>query len=225
MEEINILEFLSYYLSKWYYVIIAVLSVIILGNLYMFFIKVPMYKSSTTIILVSKDSSGNKSYSQTDLTFNQKLTSTYSEIMKSRKVLGEVIKKNDLKYSYNQLYNMISVSDVSDTELIRVTVSSSDPNEAKVIANSIIPIFSQEVQDIYDIDNVNIIDVAIADTTPYNISFVKENVMYFAIGFVLASVIIFIVFYFDTTIKSSEVLEEKYGLTLLGNVPDVGSKE
>ena len=40
-------------------------------------------------------------------------------------------------------------------------------------------------------------------------------------GLVLSCGLIFIVFYFDTSIKTSEEIENKLGLTVLGVVPKV----
>ena len=56
---------------------------------------------------------------------------------------------------------------------------------------------------------------------PYNVNYLKDNLIYTAIGFVLSSGIIFIKFYFDTSIKTSEEIENKLGMTILGIVPKV----
>ena len=64
-----------------------------------------------------------------------------------------------------------------------------------------------------------VVDEAVEASKPYNINYVKENLIYILVGFVLASAIIFIIYYFDTTIKSSEIVEDKLGLTVIGIVP------
>ena len=64
-----------------------------------------------------------------------------------------------------------------------------------------------------------IIDKAELSKNPYNINYVKDNVIYLIVGFVLSFGIVFIMYYFDTSIKSSEVVEEKLGLTVIGVVP------
>ena len=61
---------------------------------------------------------------------------------------------------------------------------------------------------------------AIEATKPYNINYIKYNIIYIAIGLVLSCGLVFIMFYFDTTIKTSEEIEEKFGLTVLGVIPD-----
>jgi capsular polysaccharide biosynthesis protein len=80
-------------------------------------------------------------------------------------------------------------------------------------------VFSDEIQDIYNLENVAIIDKAEEADAPYNINYVKDNVIYLMIGVVLSFGVVFVMYYFDTTIKSSETVEEKLGLTVIGIVP------
>ena len=70
-------------------------------------------------------------------------------------------------------------------------------------------------------NNVSVVDKAVASLKPYNVNYLKDNVIYIAIGLVLSCGIIFIKFYFDTTIKTSEEIENKLGLTVIGIVPKV----
>ncbi len=218
MEEINLSEFINYYLSRIGWVLFTIVIVMIGGNLFNYYTRVPMYQSSTTIILAKEDKEEDK-YTQTDAMLNQKLISTYREIIKSRTVLRQVIKNENLKYSVEELSNCISVTNVEDTEIIKITVSNKDKNHAVRIANAIAPIFKEEVMKIYNINNVSVLDKAIVAKDPYNINYLKENVIYVLIGFVLASGVIFTIFYFDTSVKSTEELEDKLGLTVLGVVP------
>mgnify|MGYP004503927525 FL=1 len=218
MEEINLSEFINYYLSRIGWVLFTIVIVMIGGNLFNYYTRVPMYQSSTTIILAKEDKEEDK-YTQTDAMLNQKLISTYREIIKSRTVLRQVIKNENLKYSVEELSNCISITNVEDTEIIKITVSNKDKNHAVRIANAIAPIFKEEVMKIYNINNVSVLDKAIVAKDPYNINYLKENVIYVLIGFVLASGVIFTIFYFDTSIKSTEELEDKLGLTVLGVVP------
>ena len=218
MEEINLSEFINYYWSRMGWVLFTIVIVMIGGNLFNYYTRVPMYQSSTTIILAKEDKEEDK-YTQTDAMLNQKLISTYREIIKSRTVLRQVIKNENLKYSVEELSNCISVTNVEDTEIIKITVSNKDKNHAVRIANAIAPIFKEEVMKIYNINNVSVLDKAIVAKDPYNINYLKENVIYVLIGFVLASGVIFTIFYFDTSVKSTEELEDKLGLTVLGVVP------
>lgn len=218
MEELDILDFFRYYVSKVFIVIIALILVLIIGNIYTHNFRKPLYKSDTTIVLVSDDV---EKYTQTDLTFNKNLVATYTNIVKSKKVLDKVIRDLRLDYSYEQLYSNVNVKDVDNTEIMQITVSDEDSELAMLIANMIVPIFSTEVERIYGIENVSVIDTAEISDTPYNVNNVKENLIFIMAGLLLGSIIVFVIYYFDTSIKSVEMLEDKLGLTVLGMVPKI----
>lgn len=216
MEEINLKEVYSYFKSRLLWMILAIVVIVIIGNVYTILTRVPMYQSNTTIVLVGES---KKEYSQTDSQLNQNLIGTYSEIITSRKVLQQVIDNLKLKMTVDELSQNITTSSVEDTEIIRITVNNGKKKMAAEIANEVADVFSDEIQDIYNLENVAIIDKAEVAKEPYNINYVKDNVIYLMIGVVLSFGVVFVMYYFDTTIKSSETVEEKLGLTVIGIVP------
>ena len=218
MEQIDLAEFFRYYLSKIIIVVIGIGLMVVVGNVYSLIARRPLYESNTAIVLAS-ESKDSATYTQNDLQLNQKLVSTYSQIIKSRKVMQKVIDTERLNYTVSQLSENVTVTSVQDTELIKISVNDRNSITAMKIANDIVPVFSEEVKRIYKIDNVSVVDEAVEASKPYNINYVKENLIYILVGFVLASAIIFIIYYFDTTIKSSEIVEDKLGLTVIGIVP------
>lgn len=216
MEEINLKEVYSYFKSRLLWMILAIVVIVIIGNVYTILTRVPMYQSNTTIVLVGES---KKEYSQTDSQLNQNLIGTYSEIITSRKVLQQVIDNLKLKMTVDELSKNITTSSVEDTEIIRITVNNEKKKMAVKIADEVASVFSEEIQDIYNLENVAIIDKAEEADAPYNINYVKDNVIYLMIGVVLSFGVVFVMYYFDTTIKSSETVEEKLGLTVIGIVP------
>jgi len=127
--------------------------------------------------------------------------------------------------SVSELSQNISVTNETDTELIRITVSSLDKEQAALVANEIAKVFSEEIINIYNIKNVSIIDYAIVSNVPYNINVVKDAIIYGLVGIVAGLGIVFVMFYFDTTIKNPEEIQEKIGLPLLGVVPKFESSK
>lgn len=216
MEEINLKEVYSYFKSRLLWMLLAIVVIVIIGNVYTILTRVPMYQSNTTIVLVGES---KKEYSQTDSQLNQNLIGTYSEIITSRKVLQQVIDNLKLKMTVDELSKNITTSSVEDTEIIRITVNNEKKKMAVKIADEVADVFSDEIQDIYNLENVAIIDKAEEADAPYNINYVKDNVIYLMIGVVLSFGVVFVMYYFDTTIKSSETVEEKLGLTVIGIVP------
>lgn len=224
VEEINIKDLLNYFLTKLWILIIIVLGVLIIGNAYSLFIKVPLYQSKTKLVLVS-ESNAQTGMTQNDVMLNNNLVATYSEMIKSRDILKQVIKNLGLKdESTESLSNKINVSTTANTQTIIISVSDTDGKTAKLICDEVARVFTKEIVKIYKLDNVHVYEKAIVSNSPYNMNIVKDNVIYLLLGIVVGGGIIFLFFFFDTTIKSSEDIEEKMELNLLGIVPKVSVK-
>lgn len=224
MEELELKDFFKYVLSKQIVVLICVIITLIIGGFYTFNLKEPMYKSNTTIVLTAEKDSNNGAITQNDLTINKSLVSTYSQIIKSKKVLKQVIENLNLKLSLGELSSMVSVESISNTEIISITVSNKDSKKAYKIANEIARIFTKEIVSLYNIQNVNIVDIAEESKLPYNMNYVKDVIIYIMIGFLVGYTIIIISFYFDNSIKSTEEIETKLKLPILGTVPSSSKK-
>jgi len=223
VEEIDLKEMFDYFLGRVSWIIIAVALAVAVGNVYTMFTRVPMYRSTTTLVLVSENKD-SASYNTSEQQLNKNLVGTYSEIIKSRTILNAVIRNLDLDYSYSVLQNRITVSSVNNTEIIRIAVADPDPKVATKIANEIAKVFVSEINKFYKLNNVSVLDRAENNSVPYNVNYLKDNAIYIMIGLVLSCGIIFIFFYFDTTIKTSEEIEKKLGLTVVGIVPKVGKE-
>lgn len=222
MEEIDLKELLIFFKDKIGILLTITAGVCLLGCIYGLFIQIPMYQSYTTVILSGNESSA---INQADVNLNKTLVNTYAEIVKSRRVLTKVIDELDLENSYESLYNKISVSAVNNTEIIKISVDDKDAIKAKNIANVTAEYFTEEIAELYNMDNVDILDEAIESEQPYNINVVKQTILYFALGFVLAAGILFVIFYFDRSVKSIEQVEQKIKLPILGGVQDISKNK
>ena len=220
MEEIDLKELFEFIKKKIGLLITITVVICLLGCIYGLFIQKPMYKSYTTIILGGNETTASQTITQSDITLNKNLVDTYAEIVKSRRVLEQVIAELDLEETYEELSNKISVSAVNNTEIIKITVADSNPIEAKNVANVTANFFSKEVVKLYNMNNVNVLDEANEANEPYNINIPKQVIIYFFIGIIIALSILFIIFYFDRTIKSVEQVEQKIKLPILGGVEE-----
>jgi len=220
MEEIDLKELFEFIKKKIGLLITITVVICLLGCIYGLFIQKPMYKSYTTIILGGNETTANQTITQSDITLNKNLVDTYAEIVKSRRVLEQVISELDLEETYEELSNKISVSSVNNTEIIKITVADSNPIEAKNVANVTANFFSKEVVKLYNMNNVNVLDEANEANEPYNINIPKQVIIYFFIGIIIALSILFVIFYFDRTIKSVEQVEQKIKLPILGGVEE-----
>lgn len=222
MEEINLKDLFNYFMSKILIFIITTVLILLLGNIYSLVLKTPLYKSTTSLVLVNE--SDKDSITQSDLTLNNNLVGTYTEIIKSRNVLGQVVNNLRLKESTGSLSSKINVTSVSNSQIIKINVSDADNKKAKLIADEIAKVFISETSKLYKLNNIKVIDEASIENSPYNMNIIKENIIYLAIGCALGLGIILLIYSLDTTIKTTEDVEEKLELTVLGNVPKVGDK-
>ncbi len=183
-----------------------------------------MYTSSTTLVLAASDKTTetNKqagTITTTDVTLNSKLVATYSELVKSKNVLRQVISNLGIKVNEEDLRNNITVSSVKETELIEITVSNENASYAAKIANEIAKVFTAKVGEIYNINNVHVVDEAEVSTNPSNINHTKDIVIFAFIGIVISVMYVLIANMLDTTVKTQEDIEKAIKIPVLANIP------
>ncbi len=221
MEEIDLKELFEFMKSKIFTLIIIMVGICLIGSIYGLFIQKPMYSSYTTVILGSTENTSSTALTQNDLTLAKNLVDTYAQIVKSRRVLEQVIDELKLDTTYEELYNQVTVTALNNTEIIKINVADRDAIRAKNIANVTANYFTKEVVNLYNMNNANILDEAIENEHPYNINVFKQLVIYIMIGIILGFGVLFIIFYFDRTIKSAEQIEQKVKLPILGSVEEL----
>ena len=161
-----------------------------------------------------------------DLNMARDCVASCGVILGTRLTLEEVIREGNFNYTYEQLGKMIDSQAVNGTEIFSVTVTSSDPQEACDIANTIASVLPQKVADAMDGVKVKVIDYAVVPQTKSSPSTSKNTVLGMLIGFVLSAGVIILLEMFNDTINSEEWLVTTYGdeIPLLSVVPDVNAK-
>ena len=215
MEEFNISEFFKYYVGK-IAIVLLTTAIFFTGSIYYTAkMQVPMYKSEAKIVLTNQSAQ----ITQNDIVINKNLVSTYREIIKSRRILSQVIENLNLDLTIEKLNRKVKVSSANDTEMIIISVVDESKSLSRDIANEIARIFKKEIVDIYKIENITIVDNAVDATTAYNVQPLKQYILGFGLGFIIGTGLIVLMFYFDDSIKSSEQIETKLGLSVLSQVP------
>ena len=227
MEEINIRDFLNY-LKKYVLVIVAVALVLIIGVfIYDKSIKKPLYTTYTTIILTkSNEAQTGTTITQNDILLNQKLVETYSKIIKSKLVLEQVISETGVTYTAEELSENVNVEAYENTEMLKISVTDQDPELAASIANSIAQVFSGEIAKIYQINNISVVDVAVTPEEVSNNTLKRDLLIALFISIFGTIGVVFVVYYFDDTVKLTDDLEEEIGMPVVAKVfkSDIGSK-
>ncbi len=225
MEELDLKELFNIFWNKKIEIILVVLFFMLIGIVYTVGFTKPMYKSSTTLVLATTakndvaQSSSITSTTATEVTVNSKLVATYSEIVKSKNILRQVISNLNIDVEENSLRNHIKVSSVKDTELIEITVTDENAAHAAKIANEIALVFTEKVKEIYNIDNIQIVDKAEPANYPSNINHQRDIIVFGLAGLVLSSAYVLIANMLDTTIKTAEEVEAEFKLPVLASIP------
>lgn len=189
MQEINLYDLLRYYARYWALILALTIGGFAAGLIYNYFIQVPMYKSSATLILIDDTA---KPVAKDPTVINN-----YLELIKSRRVLEPVIQKQHLSQSYEQLAGSLSTSNDKDTEVIKISVSTTDPQVSKKAADGTVTSFRNEVKHLYSTNNFQVVDGASTPKEPYNVHKPLQLVLFSAAGFLVAVVTVFFMFDFS----------------------------
>lgn len=224
MEEIDIKQIAQTIWERKILVIVITLITTLVGGIYSYVLQEPEYQSTTTLVLAKSENAekGSSALTTTDVTINQKLVGTYSEIIKSKSVLSKVIDNLGMNnLSQKSLKSNITVKSVKDTEVISITVSDKNANNAAEIANEIGKVFSDKVAEIYKLNNVYTLDVAEPAISPYNIKHTQYLAISFIIGIIISCGYIAIRELFDTTIKRADQIEELLNVPVIAQISDI----
>lgn len=184
----------------------------------------PTYESRVSFYVYnSADNSSQGTINNSDLQAAESLATTYSKILASNSVLDSVLSdlRAETSLSRKELSRMVNVSVVSDTQLLEVVATSTDPELACKIANSFAKVAPTEIVRITKAGGVEVVDrpeVATEKSAPRT---VFDSAIGFVVGVILASVAIILRMMADTTIYLPEDIEKSAGVTVLGQIPDI----
>ena len=222
MEELDLKELISMFLEKKLLIILVIIIFAIMGAIYTLKFIVPEYEASISLVLVQLGTEATTdsatSISTTDITINSKLVENYREIAKSR-IVADTVKQNlHLDIPTSEIQENIAVNSISDTELIRVTVTNKDPKLAYDIATEFAKVFADKVEGLYNIRNVHILDEAQIPQEPSNIHLSKNVLIFAFVGAILVFGYILLINMLDTTVKSDIDIEKALNLPVLASI-------
>ena len=218
MDEINLGEMFAYFKAKLHILLIIFALIFGLGSFYVFFMQKPKYEATATVIVSSDKSNANL---PGEVATNKNLIDTYTQVVKSHRVLDKVksdINIDNIEKSYDEMLKMIEVSAVKGTEIITITTTDRDAEFATKMTNKIAEHFVKEIAKIYNDRNINVLDSAVTPTEPANIKIVRQEIIAFAAGLIVSVSILFLVFYFDRSVKTSEQVESQLHLPVIGKI-------
>lgn len=214
----------------WLIALIVVLVSLLVG-VYSVFIKKPVFEASTKIVV--NQTSAQSAMNQIDLNqinTNIQLINTYKEIIKTPAILDEVV-TNYPKFnlSAEELSKIVNVSSVNNTQVMTVVVRDTSYVRAAEIANAISEVFQRKIPEIFNVENVSILNTAKTDP-PVRPQPVEPNIILnVAVGLVVSLMIglglALLLEYMDDTIKTEEDVKGILGLPTLAMINRVSQEE
>ena len=194
--------------------ILLPLIFILISALITMFLMKPKYEANTQVLVNQKEK--NSELMAQEVQSNIQLVNTYSEVVKSPRILDEVAKKND-EFSSSDIKGMLTVTTQAQSQILNINVKSDSKNDAEKIANDISEVFSDKMPKIMNVNNVSVLSSADGTASKVSPSLILNLVIGLILGIILAIFIIIMKELFDKRIKKEEELEkeqQKHKLTI-----------
>ena len=222
--EIDLQRLFGALLNKSWLIGIVAVACAVLVFLGTFFFVTPTYESAAMFYVNNTDisvGSTKVSLTASDISASRGLVDTYIVILNTRETMLDVIDYAGLNLTYEQIKGMISAESVDETEVFRITVTSTDPYQAEQIANAVAYILPKRISTIIDGSAAKVVDAAVAASSPSSPSYTKNTVMGFLIGLVLSCAAVVVVELLDITIRTEDDITQACTHPVLAAVPDM----
>lgn len=229
LEQVDIKRMIEIVLDR----IVSIVVITIIFGLVAFalseFFITPKYESSITMFVNNRRSSNEETLEtktlSSDITASQLLVPTYIEMIKSNNVLQEVAdvveEKTGERYTVKKIKDMLTAEAVANTEIIRVSIKTTDTAMAREIANTIADVAPDKIQKFIELSDVRIIDRAKLSTSPVSPNVRNNTILGALLGFVLSISFILLRELFDVRVKSADDLVSRFKYPVLGAIPEI----
>lgn len=208
----------------WHWIWLILLVALLLGGAAYAFSKFVIpeeFQSTTKIYVLDKESGSGGQSTYTDLQVGSQLTKDYAELITSRTVIEKVIADNHLEsvYDYKAFLKKVEVNTPTDTRIVSITVTDTNPALAQALADDIRVEASDLIIDTMQINAVNTYEVANLPTEKSAPSCSKWALIGALLGALLVGGTVTLRYILDDTIKTSEDIEQYLGLSTLALIP------
>ena len=189
----------------------------------------------TTATATTDENTGNINLST--LNFSKSLVDTYVVVLKSNSVmdkignllvlefdeetLASVFVVKDGKISNDSIKSCFTMTSIEETEAMRISAVTTDPEVSAALCNMMAQVAPDFLIRVVGAGSVEVIDPAVPNYNPVSASPVKNALLGFLVGAVIAVGFIFVVDFFDDTIKDSDELSDLFDKAVLGDVQKV----
>lgn len=216
-EELNISSLLELF-KKWF-LLILLFTLIGLGLAIFYGYSSPIiYESTTTLYVEPQVNSSIVDYE--GILTNSKMIKTYKQIIKSRKIVNKVIDNLKLDITYDKLIDMMTISAVSDTEMLSINIKSEYYQQATIIANELANVFIDQMKIDMGIENIVVIDPAIDNLTPVEPNMMKLSLLGLLAGIMFGCAFAFILETMDNKVKNHDDVKKYLKIKTIGMIPN-----
>lgn len=227
-ETISLKEIVEVLKKRMLLIISFIVGAALLSAIITFFLITPQYESSSQFIVNQSEQDTEMAYNNVnEVRTNVELINTYNVIIKSPAILEIVVDELGLTQSVSQLSDKITVESAENSQVVTVTATDPDPNQARDIANTTVATFQDSIPDIMNVDNVSILSEAELTANPSPVS--PQPMLNIAIAIVLGGMVgvglAFLIEYLDNTIKTESDIEDKLGVPVLGVISHIDDSD
>lgn len=223
--EIDLLELLMVMKKHLSAILLAGIVGLVIMFAYTSFLVTPLYSASSMMYVMPDNSISMNSSTLSDMQVGQQLTSDYSNMIKNRSFMEDVIKKLNLTIDYQQLLEKVEVTNPTSSRILQVTVNDPNPQTAADIANEMASVAESKLKEITGMQAIKIYEEAAVPDRPSSPSLKKNCALGLLAGIVLAMAVITILYLLDDTIKTEDDIEKYLGMTTLAVLPYNGRKQ
>lgn len=145
--EVSLWGIVNLLLRKIHWIIVAGLVLGVSVYLVLSLLVTPTYESRVTFYVYNNAGGASQSGSidKSDLQAAESLATTYSKILESNSVLNAVLSDLNSSLTRKELAQMVDVAVVTNTQLLEVVITSTDPSFACKVAESFASVAPAEI--------------------------------------------------------------------------------
>ena len=152
----------------------------------------------------------------------QALIKTCSVVIQSNRSTEQIRQQLIDKYpdiTAEEIGDAISVGSVNETEVMSITVTSSDKGKAIDIANAVLEVVPAILKDVVKVGEANPLDTATSAVESNHPGW-RGPIIVGGASMAAVAVGMFVFVFFDTRIKDEEELSREFGLKVIGEIPN-----
>lgn len=210
-------------LRKWW--LIAILAIIGggLGAYAALNNSASVYSANTSLYVMNRDKiqQPGQALNTEDLNLSRQIIQDYSEIIRSRMVTSEIVRRLKNNYISEAYINTVVSIDMQDgSNILTISAEDTDPQTAMDIANTTSMVFVEKMNELTNSNNIGILDKALLPRYPIPTNSKQRIPLGALVGLSIGIAIIYVRESFDTTIRSAEDIQNGLELNVIGIIPE-----